>query len=294
MAQLFVGPSLLQAGPGSSINLAAVLDSNNHLAIAQTEFTQTPGGLLVPKPADANGYVLGKQVGRNTAVTSGSVSFAASASSGTQQTASVSLPSVLQKDALYLVSLMNPTGTPQGLTATVGTSGSVGSNLAASTTYYYAVSAVGPWGETLISATVSATEGATAYPIALSWTAQGGATSYNVYKGTTTSVGLLASAGNSTSYTDSGNTATSSTAPPTTSTQGPGTSVTVTFQDAQTFGTGTTYYAEVTSIDVADGVAQAYLVQGWLLGDAASQVQVSLDNGASDQAGLVWYEVTQV
>ena len=58
MAQLFVGPDLLQAGPGSSINLAAVLDANNHLAIAQTKFTQTPAGLLVPEPADANGTPL--------------------------------------------------------------------------------------------------------------------------------------------------------------------------------------------------------------------------------------------
>ena len=234
------------------------------------------------------------QAGWNTNLGSDSVSFAAGAAAGTVETVAVPIPSPVQKDALYLVSLMNPTGTPQGLTATVGTTGSVGANLAASTTYYYAVSAVGPWGETLISATVSAVEGATAYPIALSWTAQGGATSYNVYKSTTTSVNLLASAGNSTSYTDSGNTATSSTAPPTTSTQGPGTSVTVTFQDAQTFGTSTTYYAEVTSIDVADGVTQAYLVQGWLMGESASQIQVSLDNGASDQAGDVWYEVTQV
>lgn len=234
------------------------------------------------------------QTGWNKTLGTYSVTFAASAAANTVETVSVPIPSPVQKDALYLVSLMNPTGTPQGLTATVGTSGSVGSNLAASTTYYYAVSAVGPWGETLISATVSAVEGATAYPIALSWTAQGGATSYNVYKGTTTSVNLLASAGNSTSYTDSGNTATSSTAPPTTSTQGPGTSVTVTFQDAQTFGTSTTYYAEVTSIDVADGVTQAYLVQGWLMGDNASQIQVSLDNAASDQAGDVWFAVTQV
>lgn len=293
MAQLFVGPSLLQAGPGSSINLAAVLDSNNHLAIAQTKFTQTPVGLLLPEPADASGYVLGKQVGRNAVVASGSVSFAASAASGNAQTASVSLPSVLQKDALYLVSLMNPTGTPQGLSATVASSGSVGSHLATSTTYYYAVSTVGPWGETLICSPVSAAEGSTAYPIGLAWSSQGGATEYKVYKGTSSTVDYLAST-SSTSYTDSGNTATSSTAPPTTSTQGPGTSVTVAFQDAQTFGTSTTYYAEVTSIDVADGVTQAYLVQGWLLGDAPSQIQVSLDNGASDQAGDVWYEVTQV
>lgn len=294
MAQLYVNPTLLGLGPSQTSFVAAVQDANNHVAVGMTKFVQSPGGLLLPELTDDAGYVLSKQVGRNTAVQAGALAFAASAASGSTQTASISLPSILQKDALYLVSIMNPTGTPQGLAATVGTSGSVGSNLAASTTYYYAVSAVGPWGETLIGSTVSATEGTTAYPIALSWTSQGGATSYNVYKGTTTSVDLLVSDVASTSYTDSGNTATSATAPPATSTQGPGTSVTVTFQNAQTFGTSATYYSDITSIDVADGVTQSYLVQGWLMGDGASQIQVSLDNGASDQAGTVWFEVTQV
>ncbi len=294
MAQLYVNPTLLGAGPSNTSFIAAVQDANNHVAVGMTKFVQTPSGILVPELTDAAGYVLGKQVGRNATVASGFVSFAASAAGGTAETASVSLPATLQKDALYLVSIMNPAGTPQGLTATVQSSGSVGSNLVASTEYWYAVSAVGPWGETLISATVTATEGATAYPIALAWTEQGGAASYNVYKGTSTSVDLLASNVTSANYTDDGNTATSSTAPPSTSTQGPGTSVTVMFQNAQTFGTASTYYAEVSSTDVADGVVQAYLVQGWLLGDGAGRLQVSLDAVASGQAGNVWYEVAQV
>ncbi len=58
MAQVFVGPDLLKAGPTGNIYLAAVQDANNHLAVAQTKFTQTPNGLLVPEPADANGTPL--------------------------------------------------------------------------------------------------------------------------------------------------------------------------------------------------------------------------------------------
>jgi hypothetical protein len=54
MAQLFVGPKLLAAGPGSAFYLAAVLDANNHLAIAQTPYYQTAAGILVPAPVDSN------------------------------------------------------------------------------------------------------------------------------------------------------------------------------------------------------------------------------------------------
>ncbi len=278
----------------SGIPVFVSTDSTGTSVVPTTEYTNA-NGVWIPRPTDKTGYPLNKGAGRNTLLTSGTMTFSAGASSGTQQSVLVSLPAVSQPDALYLVSLMNPTGTPQGLTVTVGTSGSVGSNLAASTTYYYAVSAVGPWGETLIGSTASGTEGSTAYPISLSWNAQGGATSYNIYKGTSASgVDLLATGTTGTSYTDSGNTATSSTAPPTSSMQGPGTSVTAAFSVAQVFGTTTTYYAEITSVDVADGVTQSYLVQGWLLGDGASQLQVSLDNGASNPAGSVWYEVTMV
>lgn len=293
MAQLFVSPKLLGLGPSNTSYLAAVEDANNHVAVGMTPFYQTTDGILIPAQADSSGYPYTKSVGRNALLHTAALAFGASASSGAQTSTTVSLPSVLQNDALYLVSVMNPTGTPQGLTATVASSGSVGSSLAASTTYYYAVSAVSAWGETLICNTVSAAEGSTAYPVDLAWSSQGGATAYKVYKGTSSTVDYLAST-SSTSYTDSGNTATSSTAPPTSSTQGPGTSVTVVLQNAQTFGTSSTYYADVTSVDVADGVAHSYLVQGWLLGDGASQIQVSLDNAASDQAGDVWCEVTQV
>ncbi|MCL4392582.1 hypothetical protein M1145_00345, partial [Patescibacteria group bacterium] len=113
----------------------------------------------------------------------------------------------------YISETVNtPVPVPTGVSATVGTTGSVGSNLAASTTYYYEVTATTPNGETTASAEVSAAEGTTAYPITISWTAVNGATGYTVYKGTTSGgEQFLApvSGGSTTLYTDSGNTNTS-------------------------------------------------------------------------------------
>ncbi|MHB8362920.1 MAG: Kelch repeat-containing protein, partial [Patescibacteria group bacterium] len=100
---------------------------------------------------------------------------------------------------------------PTGVTASVGTSGTVGSNLAVSTTYYYEVTATTPNGETTKSLEVSAAEGATAYPITISWSTDSGATGYNIYKGTASGgEQFLASVsgGSTTSYVDSGNQAT--------------------------------------------------------------------------------------
>ena len=100
---------------------------------------------------------------------------------------------------------------PTGVTATVGTTGSVGSNLVASTTYYYEVTATTPNGETTKSLEVSAAEGTTAYPITISWSADSGATGYNIYKGTVSGgEQFLASVsgGSTTSYVDSGNVST--------------------------------------------------------------------------------------
>ncbi|MHB8362518.1 MAG: hypothetical protein ACYDBX_02760, partial [Patescibacteria group bacterium] len=100
---------------------------------------------------------------------------------------------------------------PTGVSATVGTSGTVGSYLAVSTTYYYVITATTPNGETTKSLEVSGAEGATAYPITISWTADSGATGYRIYKGTVPGgEQFLASVsgGSTTSYVDSGNTAT--------------------------------------------------------------------------------------
>lgn len=109
-------------------------------------------------------------------------------------------------------------------TVEVGTSGSVGSNLLASTTYYYGVSAVSPSGkETAIlsSNQASATEGATAYPITISWNLTSQAVAYRIYKGTSTTIYLLGEVGASVnSYIDNGNTATTTATPSTTNDTG--------------------------------------------------------------------------
>ena len=97
---------------------------------------------------------------------------------------------------------------PSGVTATVGISGTVGSNLVASTTYYYMVTATTPNGETTPSLEVSGAEGATAYPITIAWTQVSGATGYNIYKGTVSGAEQFltsVSGGSTTSYQDSGN-----------------------------------------------------------------------------------------
>ena len=99
---------------------------------------------------------------------------------------------------------------PSGVTATVGTSGTVGSYLAASTTYNYTVTAIAMDStETSVSSTASATEGATPYPITVSWSPVTYAKSYNVYKN-----GNLLMSTTSTNVTDSGNIATTSQVPP--------------------------------------------------------------------------------
>lgn len=183
MAQLYVTPALLGVGPGNTSFLAAVEDTNNHVAVGMTKFVQTPTGILMPEITDAAGYVQGKTVGSNALVGTYNVTFAASAAANTAETASVPLPSTLQKDALYLVSVNNPTGL--------------------------------------------------------------------------------------------------------------GTSVTVTFQNAIGFG-GSNVFSTVTSVDVASGAVQSYLVQGWLLGDGAAQISVSNDAAASASGGTVDFEVTRV
>lgn len=108
---------------------------------------------------------------------------------------------------------------PSSNTCNINGSGSAaGSDLAASTTYYYAVTALAFDGtETPPSGIVSWTEGSTAYPITLNLETVAGAQSLNLYKGTTDNVADLNFLANTTSlsYTDSGDTATTSQIPPT-------------------------------------------------------------------------------
>ncbi|MFX4302965.1 hypothetical protein ACOJUR_12035 [Alicyclobacillus tolerans] len=114
---------------------------------------------------------------------------------------------------------VNQLPAPTGLTATNATSGTVGSYIAASTTYTYEITAVSYSGtETNPSASVSVTTGTTAYPINLSWTAgTADVQYYNVYKNGNFLVQL---SGTATSYQDTGNTATTSQTPPATNQTG--------------------------------------------------------------------------
>ncbi|MHB8443125.1 MAG: hypothetical protein ACYDAS_02035 [Patescibacteria group bacterium] len=119
---------------------------------------------------------------------------------------SISFPS--QSISVTVNTTISP---PTGVTSSVGTSGSVGSNLVASTTYYYVITATTPNGETTKSLEVSAAEVAIAYPITISWSADSGATGYNIYKGTVSGQEQFlasVSGGSTTSYVDSGNQAT--------------------------------------------------------------------------------------
>jgi hypothetical protein len=126
--------------------------------------------------------------------------------------------------AISSTSNLNP---PEGLTATLNEVNIiVGSNLAASTTYYYEVTGVTPTGETTVSNEASVTEGTQPYLINLSWTSDN-ASSYNIYKGTTSggekylttvSAASYCSSDGTCGYTDNGNTATTHTTPPSTNT----------------------------------------------------------------------------
>jgi len=75
---------------------------------------------------------------------------------------------------------------------------------------------------------------------------------------------------------------------------GLGTAVTVTFQNGVKFGGSSVVYATVTSVNVASGAVVAYLVQGWLLGDAAAQISCTNSAAASSSGGTVQVEVVLV
>jgi hypothetical protein len=91
---------------------------------------------------------------------------------------------------------------PTGLSASVATGGSLALGLT-----YYVITAVTANGETLRSAQVAENMNATYRTVNLSWTAYPGATSYKVYRSTTSgSYGATSLAGSPTvtSFTDSG------------------------------------------------------------------------------------------
>lgn len=99
---------------------------------------------------------------------------------------------------------------PSGLTQTAS---GVGGTLAAGT-YYWVVTAVNANGETPPSNEVTATVTGTTSSVALSWAAQTGATSYNIYRGTAAGAeSALVGTATGTSYTDTGSAGSAATPP---------------------------------------------------------------------------------
>lgn len=90
-------------------------------------------------------------------------------------------------------------------------------------TYYWAITAINEWGETLPSPSVSATLVADG-EAPLTWTAIPGATGYKIYRGTAAGEEgtLVATTGAVTTYTDEGDVGTPNTPPPTTNTAASG------------------------------------------------------------------------
>lgn len=83
--------------------------------------------------------------------------------------------------------------------------GSVGAYLVGSQQYYYKITALTVLGETTVSNETTVVEGATPYPIRLSWQPVAGATGYKVYKSTTpNNEQFLVQLGVVTSYDDAG------------------------------------------------------------------------------------------
>ena len=96
-------------------------------------------------------------------------------------------------------------GVPSNTAATEGTTGVVGSYLAASTTYYYGVTATTTDGETPISNIVAVNTGATIYPITVTWTESQGASGYRIYRGlTSTTLDYVTEVGITGTWIDNG------------------------------------------------------------------------------------------
>ena len=110
---------------------------------------------------------------------------------------------------------------PRTVSATLG-SGAVGANLSGNATYFYKVTALNAVGETTegqIPTAVEAqvTQPATPLPVILQWETVSGATGYKVYKSTATGVEQFlaqVTGGAVSTYTDTGNTATTATPVP--------------------------------------------------------------------------------
>ena len=102
----------------------------------------------------------------------------------------------------FKLSYQAPTDPPANPHATLATA--TGGSLSASTEYFYVVTAVTGDGETAVSSEVHATTDTTHKTISLTWDAVSGATSYKVYRGTTTGVEDHFFTATTTSFTDNG------------------------------------------------------------------------------------------
>lgn len=96
---------------------SAAFDAVNNL-FGVEEWVQTFGGVWIIKPCDANGYAYMKQAGSNLLIGNYVLTWAANATANTAETVSVPLPAVYQKDALYLVSINNPSALGTAITVT--------------------------------------------------------------------------------------------------------------------------------------------------------------------------------
>lgn len=99
-------------------------DGSGHIALVHMEWTLA-NGILIPKPTTASGNPqvaltgsLVPQLGWNKYIGTYSVAFAASAAAATVETVAVPIPADVQKDALYLVSVNNPSGLATSVTVT--------------------------------------------------------------------------------------------------------------------------------------------------------------------------------
>jgi hypothetical protein len=131
-----------------------------------------------------------------------------------------------------------------------------GGALTAGTTYYYKLTAFNANGETTPSAEMSATPSGANLAISHSWTAMGGATGYKLYRGTAagsenTLVATINS-GTATSFTDTGDTATTASPPASNTATIPAPTQNATSLAAGgSLTSGTTYYYVVTALTAA-------------------------------------------
>jgi PilX N-terminal len=104
-----------------------------------------------------------------------------------------------------------------GMAAPGLTAATTGGSFPKSTTYYYVVTALGPWGENQgTEANITTGSTTSTNKIKLTWTAVTGATGYRVYRGTSAGgeTGYLSQAAGTTSYTDTNGTALTAGTPP--------------------------------------------------------------------------------